>query len=231
MTAVLAGISDSTDYLPFGELLSGGGSTTHKFTGKERDAESNLDYFGARYYASNVGRFSTPDSPFADQHAEDPQSWNLYAYTRNNPLNFVETNGREIKYATDLKNPDDVKAVVSAMLTSPDPNVRSQLSAYDGKDKPDLIIQSGNLNPNGPLTVKNDDGSTTTTTTNGLTDPQWSTTSENGGPPETHMTTTMTIDNGVSGIDKIADVVSHESTMPGRPFMIQTGTRKNAPKI
>ena len=34
----------------------------HKFTGKERDAESGNDYFGARYYASTMGRFLTPDS-------------------------------------------------------------------------------------------------------------------------------------------------------------------------
>ncbi len=33
----------------------------YKFTGKERDAESGLDYFGARYYASSMGRFMSPD--------------------------------------------------------------------------------------------------------------------------------------------------------------------------
>src|SRR5580704_8092878 len=56
-----AQVSDSMDYMPYGELLSGGGSTTHKFTGKERDAESGLDNFGARYDSSNLGRFMTPD--------------------------------------------------------------------------------------------------------------------------------------------------------------------------
>ena len=34
----------------------------YKFTGKERDAESGLDYFGARYYASNMGRWMSPRS-------------------------------------------------------------------------------------------------------------------------------------------------------------------------
>ncbi len=47
-------------------------------TGKERDAESGLDYFGARYYGSALGRFSSPDEVFADQDEHDPQSWNLY---------------------------------------------------------------------------------------------------------------------------------------------------------
>jgi RHS repeat-associated protein len=55
-----------------------------KFTGKERDAETGLDYFGARYFSGAQGRFTSPDAPLADQHPEDPQSWNLYGYVRNN---------------------------------------------------------------------------------------------------------------------------------------------------
>jgi RHS repeat-associated protein len=60
------------------------------FTGKERDAETGLDYFGARYYAAPMGRFTGPDAPFADQHIANPQSWNLFAYTANNPLRFID---------------------------------------------------------------------------------------------------------------------------------------------
>jgi RHS repeat-associated protein len=67
----------------------------YKFTGKERDSESGLDYFGARYDASNLGRFMTPDSG-VDQHPEEPQSWNLYAYARNNPLLFVDPSGEYV---------------------------------------------------------------------------------------------------------------------------------------
>lgn len=48
--------------------------------------ETGLDYFGARYYSGAQGRFTSPDQPLADQHPEDPQSWNMYAYVRNNPL-------------------------------------------------------------------------------------------------------------------------------------------------
>jgi RHS repeat-associated protein len=62
-------------------------------TAKERDSESGLDYFGARYYGSALGRFTSPDQPFADQHQEDPQSWNLYSYVRNNPLANVDPIG------------------------------------------------------------------------------------------------------------------------------------------
>ena len=66
----------------------------YKFTGKERDAESGLDNFGARYDASSLGRFMTPDpSGLLAPHPEDPQSWNLYAYVRNNPLIYLDPNG------------------------------------------------------------------------------------------------------------------------------------------
>jgi len=72
-----------------------------QFTSKERDAETGLDYFGARYNSGAQGRFLCPDSPFADQHIQAPQSWNLYTYARNIPLLFVDPTGRTIDYADD----------------------------------------------------------------------------------------------------------------------------------
>ena len=68
---------------------------TLEFTGKERDAETGLDYFGARYFSGAQGRFTSPDVPLADQWEKDPQSWNLYSYVRNNPLRFIDPTGRE----------------------------------------------------------------------------------------------------------------------------------------
>jgi RHS repeat-associated protein len=56
-----------------------------KFTGKERDTESGLDNFGARCNASTMGRWMSPDMPFADQNPENPQSWNLYGYVSQQP--------------------------------------------------------------------------------------------------------------------------------------------------
>jgi RHS repeat-associated protein len=67
-----------------------------RYTDKERDGESGNDYFGARYYASSMGRWMSPDKPFADQHPSNPQSWNLYSYTRNNPLRFVDDDGQVV---------------------------------------------------------------------------------------------------------------------------------------
>jgi RHS repeat-associated protein len=67
-------------------------------TGKERDNESGLDYFGARYYGSNMGRFMSPDwaakaMPVPYAKLGDPQSLNLYAYVGNNPLSRADADG------------------------------------------------------------------------------------------------------------------------------------------
>jgi RHS repeat-associated protein len=76
--------------------------TEHLFTGKERDAESGNDYFGARYYASTMGRFLSPD-PLGQWVADvgDPQSWNFYAYGRNNPLTNIDPTGLDCLYFND----------------------------------------------------------------------------------------------------------------------------------
>jgi RHS repeat-associated protein len=67
---------------------------TEFFTGKERDAESGLDYFGARYYGSSMGRFSSPDPGwFLAADLANPQSLNQYAYVQNNPLSMVDPDG------------------------------------------------------------------------------------------------------------------------------------------
>lgn len=99
--AEISGTGCVTTYYsqPFGNGLVSSGNcaldaTEIHFTGKERDSESGNDYFGARYYASSMGRMLTPDPSglvFADQ--TNPQSFNLYAYVRNNPLNFTDPTG------------------------------------------------------------------------------------------------------------------------------------------
>jgi len=76
---------------PISEPLGG---VRQKFTGKERDAETGLHYFEARYFSGAQGRFTSPDEPFIDQDVNDPQSWNLYGYVRNNPLRFVDPSGQ-----------------------------------------------------------------------------------------------------------------------------------------
>jgi RHS repeat-associated protein len=123
-TGSLAGIKRH-DYLPFGEEIPSGvgtRSTTNgytandnvrqQFTQKERDDETGLDYFGARYYSNTQGRFtsvdpynivreaqitaqSDPDEAKAQlsDYLNGPQQWNRYAYVANNPLKYVDPTG------------------------------------------------------------------------------------------------------------------------------------------
>jgi RHS repeat-associated protein len=83
----------SLDYYPFGGVITNSdtGDDRYQFTGKERDSESGLDNFGARYNSSSVGRFMSPD-PIGGQKI-DPQTLNKYSYVRNNPINFTDPTG------------------------------------------------------------------------------------------------------------------------------------------
>jgi len=80
-------------------LITGGYASAdgvgQQFTSKERDNETGLDYFGARYFASVQGRFTSVDPiSFADARKYEPQAINLYSYCGNNPLTRVDPDGR-----------------------------------------------------------------------------------------------------------------------------------------
>ena len=97
----MGAIENESDYYPFGGERVVSQSVTdqnYKFTGKERDAESGLDYCGARYFSSITSRWLTPDwsaTPTAVPYADfsDPQSLNQYGYVRNNPMSHADLDG------------------------------------------------------------------------------------------------------------------------------------------
>ncbi|MGA2900737.1 MAG: RHS repeat-associated core domain-containing protein, partial [Candidatus Acidiferrales bacterium] len=86
-------ILDQSDFYPFGgeRVITASSGNTYKFTGKERDSESGLDNFGARYNASTMGRFMSPD-PLGGRLI-DPQTLNKYSYVINNPLRYTDPTG------------------------------------------------------------------------------------------------------------------------------------------
>jgi RHS repeat-associated protein len=101
------------DYAPFGQQLTAGigirssslgygsNSIRQKFTGKEKDDETGLHFFGARYYSSVAGRFTSVDKGAPD--ALSPQSWNRYSYVRNNPLSYIDPDGNKDEPALNQK--------------------------------------------------------------------------------------------------------------------------------
>lgn len=68
--------------------------TLRKFSGKERDSETNLDYFGARYYSGAQGRWTSVDPAMESEDVADPQTWNRYSYVFNRPLTLTDPDGR-----------------------------------------------------------------------------------------------------------------------------------------
>ncbi len=101
-------VVERRDYLPYGEERvevseEGAPDTDYGFTGKEKDDETGLHYYGARYYDSTTGRFITSDPLLQridqmtpeerNQFLSDPQALNAYAYARNNPVRYVDKDG------------------------------------------------------------------------------------------------------------------------------------------
>jgi RHS repeat-associated protein len=89
------------DYAPFGQEIpagvdgrtpvwGAGDNVNQKFTGQERDADTNLDFFQARYMSAGLGRFMSADPYNAGADLTNPQSWNGHAYVLGNPLALVD---------------------------------------------------------------------------------------------------------------------------------------------
>jgi RHS repeat-associated protein len=170
-----ASVISRHDYKPFGEEIGlVGGRTTglgygvidglrSQFTAKERDNETGLDYFGARYYASTQGRFRSTDpydinlerqqsNPAEGEkeflrYISQPQHWNRYSYVLNNPLRFIDPDGRSEDNAFTAKLlGQDVKIVVDKKILKQDPAALTKVKeaitkAFDkinqaNKDKP-----------------------------------------------------------------------------------------------
>ena len=95
-------VCESITSLPYGDMQNITGScgdpSPMHFTGKQRDTETGLDDFGARYYSSVQGRWYSPDwasaqvpVPYADLH--NPQTLNLYDYVGGDPTNHADADG------------------------------------------------------------------------------------------------------------------------------------------
>jgi RHS repeat-associated protein len=126
--------------MPFGEekpIPNRVSSNAMMFTGHERDTESassdnpdGLDYMMARYYSSSLGRFMAVDPAAASVKPEKPQTWNRYTYALNNPLFYVDPDGRKYvdKEGQDLKD-----------KTQKDGNEHQKEDTQLGEEDPDAI--------------------------------------------------------------------------------------------
>ena len=98
--AGLTAVCYDADFYPFGgeRAITDTCAQTYKFEGKERDAESGNDDFGARYYSSRLGRWLSADwssvpAPVPYANLTNPQTLNLYAMVSDNPETFADLDG------------------------------------------------------------------------------------------------------------------------------------------
>jgi RHS repeat-associated protein len=137
-------VVSSDDYDSWGMILEGrsanygSANEKYKFTGKERDVETGYDYFGARYYDSRIGRWLSVD-PLAEKYPD----LSPYNYAADNPLKYIDPNGKAIFYAN-----KEFKKLFTGMANKSS-EVKLILSMFDQKDKkgnsigPDLYVGPG----------------------------------------------------------------------------------------
>jgi RHS repeat-associated protein len=102
MTTSSGTVCYDADFYPFGgeRVVTNTCPQNYKFTGKERDAETNNDDFGTRYYSSQFGRWLSPDwsaipAPVPYANLSNPQTLNLYAMVHDNPETFADLDGHD----------------------------------------------------------------------------------------------------------------------------------------
>lgn len=91
ITDASGAVVESTKYDPWGEVTAGGTKSKFQYTGQEKDSETGLNYYNARYYDSHIKRFTQPDDYV--QNIYDPQDLNPYSYVKNNPIRYTDPTG------------------------------------------------------------------------------------------------------------------------------------------
>jgi RHS repeat-associated protein len=138
-------IEDAHTYLPYGkEVTTPATSTALSFASMERDSRSGNDFDHARYSLTTMGRFLGVDK--VGGHPSNPQTWNRYAYARNNPLKFNDPNGLETNPVTGGSGIADS----DIRTTATNPNIgRFGDTRFDGDGDPkfhggdDLVAEAG----------------------------------------------------------------------------------------
>lgn len=88
-------VTESTQYNPWGEIISGGLSTRYDYTGQEFDSVIGDYDYHARRYKAEWGKFTKPDTLFSNVY--NPQELNRYSYVNNNPYKYTDSSGHCIE--------------------------------------------------------------------------------------------------------------------------------------
>jgi RHS repeat-associated protein len=210
-----------------------------RYTGKERDTESGNDYFGARYYASSMGRFMSPDwsakaEPVPYAKLDDPQSLNLYAYVANNPLTRRDLDGHVVALGcavgTSSSQCSQDKSAelqrVAANASKTDKNGLSESSLFkattDKNGNTTMTLDKAAANFKGDhsagynmLTGAIDAKPTITV--------QMSNTDSYTSPADAHGNVTVNLNRNVSAIDSVSPLRGFDGQKIPNPFSIIAG--------
>jgi RHS repeat-associated protein len=141
-----ATLISQTRYTPFGEIRSDVGTVTETDYGytfqRNVDGMGLMDY-KARYYSPLLGRFTQPDSIIPSP--ANPQSWNRFAYTLNNPIRYTDPSGNRVCDEDDclekIKNgtgknskPTTVKALLYGGYQDTQAMLRAYIKTHPGYD-------------------------------------------------------------------------------------------------
>ena len=113
-------------------------------------ATTGLDYFGARYYGSAQGRFSSSDPLLSSGKSLQPQSWNRYSYCLNDPLKYVDPNGLIWQMRTTVNENISTTEYKWVWQDDPEEGWERVTDFHPDVVGPDGRIVGLHLNPNGP---------------------------------------------------------------------------------
>jgi RHS repeat-associated protein len=125
-------VVEKTTYEPYGEVKQGGTKSKFGYTGQEKDLETGLNYYDARYYDSHIQRFIQPDTMLPDVY--DPQQLNRYSYARNNPLKYTDPSGNNLALVWG--------AIVTAVIRAVQP-VQNLITKITAKPSANQNLQKG----------------------------------------------------------------------------------------
>jgi len=157
MTDASGNVVWQADYKPFGEEHTESGSVENKnkFVGKEKDEETDLYYFGARYLDARTGRFIMPDPVgISELDLMNPQRLNRYVYGLNNPYRYVDPDGRLTVHIWNYQGKDI--AWGHASLTLEDGTHISWWPSEQGRERNKFISEIYTAPANDPQTFLKD---------------------------------------------------------------------------
>lgn len=137
-------VVEKSSYEPYGEIKQGGTKSKFGYTGQEKDSETGLNYYDARYYDPHLQRFIQPDTLLPDIY--DPQQLNRYSYARNNPLKYTDPTGHWAWLNNLVSNiQKSFNKIASNFISKPAP-------------KPESVAKLPNNIPNTSVNLQNTNG-------------------------------------------------------------------------